>query len=144
MKSRMIESGIPQEISEYLIQVNRSIVKLRDEDLLDEPHRHVLFNPDGSINPNLPKEIKDRLISDPESKKDYIERGYSEYATIGVPQGAATSCGLATLNLKELFIEYKDDLTMYADDGVLSREDTETPSFTIEKAGVHQEPEKSG
>lgn len=63
---------------------------------------------------------------------------------MGVPQGASTSCGLATLNLKELFQKYLEDLSMYADDGCLCSESSDTPSFTIEKAGVYQEHDKSG
>jgi hypothetical protein len=85
------------------------------------------------------------LISEPTYKKELIEKGFSEYAEIGVPQGAATSCGLSTLNLKELFKRFEDGLSMYADDGTLASdsENPKTPDLTIKEAGVAQNYEKS-
>lgn len=143
LKDKLLESGIPQDISEYLTVLNRSLVKLRSKDEIPEPHRNVIFNSDGSPNPNLPKDIQKKLLADSNFKEILKERGFEEIVTKGVPQGASTSCGLATYNVKGLFKRY-EDLIMYADDGILCRLDASTPDFSIEEAGVHQEPVKSG
>lgn len=143
LKEKLMESGIPQDISEYLTVLNQSLVVLNNEDLIPEPHREIIFNSDGSPNPNLPKDIRDRIQEDPKFVEILKKRGFKEIVTNGVPQGASTSCGLATYNLKELFKKYKE-LIMYADDGILCREDPSTPDFSIKKAGVYQEPAKSG
>jgi len=143
LKEKLIETGIPQDISEYLTVLNRSLVVLNSEDKIPEPHRNVIYNSDGTPNPNLPKDIQEKLVKEPNFKEKLKGIGFSEIATKGVPQGASTSCGLATYNLKELFIRY-EDLIMYADDGLLCREDSDTPDFTIKEAGVFQEPGKSG
>lgn len=143
LKDRLMESGIPQDISEYLTVLNRSLVVLTSEDKIPEPHRDIIFNSDGTPNPNLPKDVQGRILKDPNFVEILRRRGFTDIATIGVPQGASTSCGLATYNLKELFKRY-DELIMYADDGILCRRDPSTPDFSIEKAGVYQEPTKSG
>lgn len=143
LKDKLMESGIPQDISEYLTVLNRSLVILSSEDKIPEPHRDVIFNSDGTPNPNLPKDVQGRIQKDPNFVEILRRRGFTDIATKGVPQGASTSCGLATYNLKELFKRY-DELIMYADDGILCRQDPSTPDFSIEEAGVHQEPAKSG
>lgn len=143
LKDKLIESGIPQDVSEYLTVLNRSLVVLKSEDLIPEPHREIIFNSDGTPNPNLPEDVRSRILKDPTFVEILRKRGFNEIVTKGVPQGASTSCGLATYNLKELFKRY-DELIMYADDGILCRQDPSTPDFSIEKAGVYQEPAKSG
>lgn len=143
LKDKLMESGIPQDVSEYLTVLNRSLVVLKKEDLIPEPHREIIFNSDGTPNPNLPKDVQGRILKDPDFVQILRSKGYKDIVTKGVPQGASTSCGLATYNLKELFNRY-DELIMYADDGILCREDPSTPDFSIEKAGVYQEPSKSG
>ena len=53
----MIRAGFPPEIAKYLTDLNRSIVKLTSKDLIDESeHRKVIYNSDGSLNPNLTEE----------------------------------------------------------------------------------------
>nr|CAB40817.1 unnamed protein product [Neurospora intermedia] len=143
LKDKLMESGIPQDISEYLTVLNRSLVVLTSEDKIPEPHRDVIFNSDGTPNPNLPKDVQGRILKDPDFVEILRRRGFTDIATNGVPQGASTSCGLATYNVKELFKRY-DELIMYADDGILCRQDPSTPDFSIEEAGVVQEPAKSG
>lgn len=142
LKNRMMEIGIPAEISEYLTTLNRSLVKLKKEDLLLEPHRMVLFDSDGSINENLPRNVK-LILRASESLDSLLEKGYVQKADVGVPQGAATSCALSTLNLKELFIRHPN-LSMYADDGIdFPANSLNTPGLTVKEAGVLQAPKKS-
>lgn len=78
MKSRMIEIGIPKNVSDYLTALNRSLVKLREEDLIEEPHRKVLFNSEGSINKNLPSEVQRYLeVHTSKAVEKLVKEGYS-------------------------------------------------------------------
>lgn len=85
------------------------MVKLTTMDEIDEKdHRMVVFDSDGSINRNLPKELKVRLETLMGKEKEdlvnqLVEEGYSLQKDVGVPQGAATSCSLSILNVRELF-----------------------------------------
>jgi hypothetical protein len=142
----MIESGIPNEISKYLMDLNKSIVKLGKEDLLDESdNRKVIYNNDGSLNPNFDKDEMKKINQNPDKEIDkLIKEGYIETRLRGVPQGAPTSCGLSTLNLKELFKNYKDNLIMYADDGIVFPQTCdEDPKISVKEAGIEQSLEKS-
>jgi hypothetical protein len=139
----MKSTGIPDTISDLLTLQNRSIVKLTDHDEIEEPHRKVIFNCDGNVNPNLKVNLQEEIRNKPIVETKLLEQGYTKYVEVGVPQGASTSCGLATYNLNELFKRSKN-LTMYSDDGLDFPITTEQPNLTIEEAGVHQELSKSG
>lgn len=142
-KKAMIESGIPDSIAEYITVLNRSIVTLTDNDEVDESDsRLVLQNSDGSPNPNLtPKEYES--LQDL-SESELREKGYSLKKEKGVPQGASTSCGLSTLNLKELYLRYPDRLVGYADDGITTPKScVEDPMISVPSAGVYINDEKS-
>lgn len=151
-RERMVEIGIPDHVADYLYTLNKSIVKLpwsEKEDQLDESDsRMVLFNSDWSINENLPKKVARSLEGqnlnpkDSEIVKGYLAKGYELQKEIGVPQGAGTSCGLATLNLKGVF-EKVQGLIMYSDDGLTMNSIPERPDINIPEAGVVQNDSKS-
>jgi len=150
-RKRMQEIGIPEEISEYLYRLNKSIVKLNrpeNKDELDESRdRKVIWNSDGGVNPNLSKREKKILEEAPESEKAELivelkARGYKEEIEKGVPQGAATSCGLSTLNLNSLF-ERMRKLTMYADDGLSFPKGGIEVKATDREAGIEEADNKS-
>ena len=156
----LTEIGLPEEFAQYLKEINQSIVKLSTAgDLVDETSdRKVLLNTDGTLNQNLPKELieefqrllskKDRYeVSEVESSslgKELQRNGYVVKKTKGIAQGGATSCGISTLNLKELFTRYPS-LIMYADDGLLLPDSLVgfTPNLSVPAAGVDQALEKS-
>lgn len=153
----LISMGVPENIAKYMKRLNQSIVKLRtDGDLVDESSdRLVLLNPDGSVNPNLPYELKHHLESMDIGNRDLnsatsqdfiselISQGFELVKSRGIAQGGATSCGISTLNLKQLFERFPT-LSMYADDGVLFAEDAnKIPDLSVPSAGVHQSMEKS-
>ena len=156
-----MEIGVPLGIAEYLTKLNQSIVKLKSsderDDLVDETNdRMVLLNPDGTLNPNLPDEVKMLFVNMDlaELKEDTLEetssigqligKGYSLVKRIGIAQGGAISCGISTLNLKELYARYPH-LEMYADDGLyFPKKAGETPNLEVPLAGVSQALEKSG
>lgn len=72
------------------------------------------------------------------------KEGYSPVKSTGIAQGASTSCGLSLLNLKELNERFKDNISMYADDGLIFPEDaSENPNLTVKEAGIEQNLEKS-
>ncbi len=78
MKSRMIETGIRKNVSDYLTALNISLVKLREEDLIEEPHRKVLFNFEGSINKKLPSEVQRYLeVHKSKAVEKLVKEGYS-------------------------------------------------------------------
>ncbi len=147
-RRRLIESGIPTYISNYLYTLNQSIVKLTPHDKIDESsYREVLYDSDWTLNPNLEKSMLEDLKGEnPQSSskvKKYIEEGFKLQRTRGVPQGASTSCGVSTLNLIGLFNKI-ENLIMYADDGIVLPEKEETPKLTDIPAGIEQNIEKSG
>lgn len=151
-KKVLDKMGIPQNVQDFLQKLNQSIVKLTDEDLLDETiNRNVIFNSDNTLNPNLPNALKNQLKkTDPEEAKkstiiqNLLKSGYSLYKNIGVPQGAATSCSLSILNLKEMFNSLKG-LVMYADDGLVFPENSnQEPNLNNLEAGIYQNQSKSG
>ncbi len=96
---------MPEDLADFFYRLNQSIPKLGEDpsqDLLEEPVRKIIFKSSGELNPENPL-LKGKTKEDPEVKE--IIRTTPEdlhYKQEGVPQGAATSCGLATLNLKHL------------------------------------------
>lgn len=147
IRKRLIGIGVPEPISDYLHSLNKSIVQLASKDEMDETeHRQVLFNTDWTLNPNLDRKVLEDLSgasADSDKVIEYLSKGYSLTQLRGVPQGAPTSCGLATLNLDWLFRRFRGVL-MYADDGLIFPESSDgKPDLTHEEAGVSQSDEKS-
>jgi len=143
-KKRMIEMGIPEGISEYVYKMQRSIVELEEKDEVDESqHRKVIFDTDGTINQNLTQEEKDDLTVITEEKiSKYISKGYTKFREKGVPQGAATSCGLSTINLEGV-VSRNENIILYADDGLVFPTSPEVPMIEDQEAGVWLNSEKS-
>jgi len=142
------EYNLPPFAVDFFRQLNRSIVVLRDVDLLPEPDRQWVTG-----NPN----------SDP--RREYYERIWAEkfqtgyhlkHKRNGVPQGAATSCSLSTLGISHMTESDRlislsgvldGSVTMYADDGLifLSREeDLDLILRQFSLSGVSVNAEKSG
>ena len=81
-------------------------------------------------------------MKDPKIQQIYLEKGFKEKREKGVPQGAPTSCGLSTMNLREVLLE--NNVIMYADDGILFTEThTEEPEVSKPEAGIIKSPGKS-
>jgi len=129
--------GIPEGISEYVYKMQRSIVELEEKDEVDESqHRKVIFDTDGTINQNLTQEEKDDLTVITEEKiSKYISKGYTKFREKGVPQGAATSCGLSTINLEGV-VSRNENIILYADDGLVFPTSPEVPMIEDQEAGV--------
>lgn len=62
-----------------------------------------------------------------------------------MPQGAATSCGVATVSLHHIWQRLGDSLLMYADDGlVFPKDSSPAPDLADLCRGIEQNEEKSG
>lgn len=147
-RNRLLELGVPASIANHFLALNKSLVKLTDDDKMDESDtRMVIFNTDMTLNENLSKDMLQDLegVKDLEDQaiKKYLDQGYKLQTVKGVPQGAATSCGLSTLNLDQLY-KNNPGLIMYADDGLAFPSSVEEPPLSCEAAGVTQNHEKSG
>lgn len=126
------ELGFPISEADWIKELNRSIPKLTNEDKIPEPDRFVVENSGGAM--NVQKQGDQFSIG---SRPRGFKRKYAEdemdvwkamglkappaswYKSkqkkeVGVPQGAPTSCSLATLALRSL--ESKYDVIIYADD----------------------------
>lgn len=159
-KELLENMGIPPLISGYFRDLNRSITKLCDKDEMDETRdRKVLLTSDGQANPNLPKSIHKPLselieelrnhgkgwMLESESFVTQLEsQGYTLHAEVGVPQGAATSCGLATVNLHYIWKRLGNTLLMYADDGLVFPRTGERPNLSDPARGISENEDKSG
>jgi hypothetical protein len=94
--------GMPSSEIDFLTSVNKSLVNLPQVLKLKEPHAEY-------------QEIKRR--QEWASYKDLYKTAAESYGLFcGVPQGAPTSCGLATLALRPMIEEV--DCVLYADDGL--------------------------
>lgn len=72
-----------------------------------------------------------------------MAQGFGMRQEKGIPQGAATSCGLSLLNVSELF-ERHEKLVMYADDGIqFPLHEDEVDQLDVEGAGVIKANHKS-
>jgi hypothetical protein len=154
-----MELGMPEIIAGLLLELNRSLTKLEKVDKLPEASdRYVLLNTSGKPNPNLPPDIR-RLLTEilsnksDEERKDFLNsselkgllpKGWTVFKESGVPQGAATSCGLATVNLHYIWKALGDELLMYADDGLVFPKDTREIEIKDVSQGITQNAEKSG
>lgn len=156
------ELGIPSSYATYFWLLNRSITKLRDEDrLLEDRDRKVLLTSTNTVNTNLPPGMRSRVqeilkqIGDYESLdlsqepvlNQLLQPGWTVYAERGVPQGAATSCGLATISLHYIWEKWGNQLLMYADDGLLFPSkiiNSGSPEMGDLQRGISQNVEKSG
>jgi hypothetical protein len=62
LEQELCQIGIPEKMVRHVGDLNKSIVRLKEEDKLDESaHRMVIFNSNGSLNPNLPEKVKKEL-----------------------------------------------------------------------------------
>jgi len=108
--------GFPSMEALFIWNINNSVVKLTNNDEIDEPHRAF------TVNPNNPSEIwcgtttYQLWTSFETGFIDLYEMGCfdDDVPMKGVPQGAPTSCSIATLALRG--IEEKLDVIIYADD----------------------------
>jgi len=114
---------MPHSETQFLLKLNRSLVKLQAIDKIKEVERGFPLKADGSINPQARPLMYERMQAPgwdrPTLHIEYLpDRLYLEQALlkkrVGVPQGAPTSCSLATLALRDL--ESKLNLIIYADD----------------------------
>jgi len=94
--------NLPEEEIKFLTSINKSLVNLPQVQRLREPHA-------------FHHEIK-RRMEWPSYKELYDSKPDSYGLFCGVPQGAPTSCGLATLALRPMMEEV--DCVLYADDGL--------------------------
>jgi len=90
--------GIPHAEALFIWALNNSVVQLQEVDRIDEPHRKHTIDPKGTQAWILGK--TGRVMTAPTLR--------------GVPQGAPTSCSVATLALRRLESLY--DILFYADD----------------------------
>lgn len=114
----MQKSGFPEDFSNFMKRLNRSITVLEKEDKIEEVERKLHLNTDLSLNPNLDaKEIEEGYnqmdvagswygTTDPEEEAFSVYKGKDISGPVqkekGVPQGAPTSCGLSTIILDAL------------------------------------------
>lgn len=116
---------LPFHQSEFVLRLNESLVKLQEVDKVPEKDREYSLDATGKPNPQARPEWHHRAIEVKESNNIHIEylpdRIYLEKVAQmkkqGVPQGAATSCSLATLALRHLdhldCIFYADDIIYF-------------------------------
>lgn len=121
------EMGLPESEVEFIECLNSSIVEPADGgDKMYEPTRDILFDVDGNVNEHCL--YNGHSIED--YREDYTEEEYLHFLDIcgdrlgkdiikynGVPQGAPTSCSLATLVLRR--IEKQVKCVIYADDLII-------------------------
>lgn len=149
LEEKMGEIGITESTRKYLSQLNQSVVKLATEDKQIEQDRKVLFNSDGTPNPNLSESEQKSLLEYTKGEvtfplKEYLAKGFTLVKKVGVPQGASTSCGLSTLNLLDLLRKFHRKVVQYADDGIVFPENSESaPDVNVEDAGVSMNASKS-
>lgn len=162
--------NFPKKEAAFFRALNRSIVKLTKKDKMIEPDRKLKYTSDLKPSVNLSKEEvkKWNLESLCYLDAEMIDRLHEEgvlyigktvsgegWKEIGVPQGAATSCGLSTLaisNLTEksqfesLLPNVKAEVVMYADDGIIfldDDKDLESVLLLFKSSGVEVNLEKS-
>lgn len=119
----MLSMGFPAEEAMFVWNLNLSLVKLTDEDLIHEPHRQFVYDPLnpgevywGNTQYTLWTSFETSIV-------DLYEMGCfdDDVPMEGVPQGAPTSCSVATLALRD--IESRLDVIIYADDIIYFPED---------------------
>jgi hypothetical protein len=130
--------GLPKDYCAFLRKMNRSIVRLPEKDMIEEPERTLGLTADLKLNPNLPKgtaridqiEIDDDLImieivkTDLKPTDELVEptgKVVGGWKEKGVPQGCPTSCGLSTIALDKITTNpiKEGKVVMYADDGLI-------------------------
>lgn len=139
--------GFPYEEALFIWNINNSIVKLTDNDLINEPHRQFIIDKDnpgtvwcGNMQYTLWTSFETGFI-------DLLMMGCfdDDVPLKGVPQGAPTSCSIATLALRE--IERKYDVLIYADDILYFPKSSDcNPIEDLESDfyGIHVNESKSG
>jgi len=156
------EMNLPEREAIFIRTLNQSLVKLPEKDLIEEPDRMIPLHSSGLPNLDSPQnsDDMDKLMNSLEAwgfpmPSDNIEdMGNLSWMLMtqtmvkdrGVPQGAPTSCSLATLALR--FIEEKRDVVIYADDIIFfpnKLESEHDPAWVLEDSsmGVRCNKEKS-
>lgn len=146
----------PESEIDFLMKLNSSIVNLPDQTRIQETRVDVLGNLSGDKDRAMRSMVSDEGI--PPSILVMLKEGGSfAYAgdwnlevvtevpdkVIGVPQGAPTSCSVATLCLRDIETRLKS--VLYADDGVYSPEtssDSEIEKVEDPEKGVKLNPNK--
>lgn len=144
--------GFSKEACEFFGELNQSLPKLEKVDRVVEPDRNVYLETDGSLNKNHSvadhmdmlysdwNALADSMYDDPEGIGE-VPADYSVYKSSGVPQGAATSCGLSIIAIADItdrgslrfrFLLDGVSVVMYADDGVIFLSDAEALPRVLE------------
>lgn len=146
---------IPIGVAHYIMELHRCITILpKDRKMEEKSDLTALLTPSNEVNPNLSQPLKDQvkkvLTETAEEKRieelhRILPSGWSIYRTHGVPQGTATSCGVATISLYYIWQLLGEKLVMYADDGILfpsNQKDVENLSDRVR--GISKSESKSG
>jgi len=156
------EMNLPEREAIFIRTLNQSLVKLPEKDKMEEPDRMIPLHSSGMPNLDSPQnsEDMDKLMDSlgawgfPMPSDNIEDMGNLSWMLMtqslvkdrGVPQGAPTSCTLATLSLR--FIEDKRDVVIYADDIIFfpnKLESEHDPAWVLEDSsmGVRCNKEKS-
>lgn len=154
------ELGVPHWVCQRILKLNQSITKLTQSDKLDESgDRHVFLTSNNLPNPNLNAELKAQIssrlntLSEKDLDKvdfeellsDLLPAGWEIHRSRGVPQGAATSCGVSTVNLHYVWKRLGRSLVMYADDGlVFPSSPSDIKKLSDPSRGIEVNESKSG
>jgi len=147
------ELNVPEREAIFIRTLNQSLVKLGEKDKMEEPDRMIPLHSSGLPNLDSPQnsDDMDKLMENLEMwgfpmPSDNIEdmgnlswmlMTQSMVKDRGVPQGAPTSCSLATLALR--FIEDKRDVVIYADDIIFfpnKLESEHDPAWVLEDSSM--------
>jgi len=116
ISKEMEELGFPTSECLFVWSLNNSVVKLTKKDRIEEPHRPFV---DKEPVLTTTQGVLDKIPFKNRYKKKVL--GFSKWKNMdndlpmkGVPQGAPTSCSVATLVLR--WIEERFDVIIYADD----------------------------
>lgn len=168
------ELNMPEAQAEWFMKLNQAVPKLTEEDKIEEKDRGVMFLPTGAVSPtqtasntqwynfmakSLGLELNEETmkvlsgmelthlsLSSPEGSPQPSK--VSILKKEGVPQGAATSCGLSTIPLSSVTNRTlkSGTVSMYADDGLLfsPNQETEEIRAKFEEVGSPINEAKSG
>jgi len=105
--------GMPNNVLVDIAYMNRSLVRLKQKDMIQEPHRGYHDNPYLGTK-SLP--VPAHIIKDHTKPWKYLYE--PQFVQEGVPQGASTSPFLANLALEEGLMNRRARCLQYADDGL--------------------------
>jgi hypothetical protein len=129
-KTLTLELKLPTDEAYFIWNLNQSIVKLEKVDKIYEEDRNYTYNPnnpklrpEGLMDPKWKPRVQDAFYNPnnpelmPEGQMSldlHTKAFWGKIKLRGVPQGAPTSCSLATLALR--YLEYFYKIIAYADD----------------------------